>query len=313
MATPSADAAWRNVQIALGRTAQAFARSAHREAIGITQKAVTYQVGKAAQAGFVDAYETSALRLFAASMDATYKDLPDLVARKVINSIQAVERSTIGATEAQRRDNTDVAMVMERFAELVNDAVLDRYLEEFSGRSYREGDPDRRSGGIERFLRGDDPIAEALGHDVVMSLAKAVNDDDVPHIFRLNYGTESLVGGAKAGTAPPTFNVSMVPGAIGQTVTLAGQRSAGFPFPGREGGPVFRYRLAMGSQGQVQLYRSSDRPTGGGIIRSDQQRPSQGIAPSYFVEWGIADATRALPPEFKNLIDRWKRRVTRIR
>lgn len=274
-------------------------------AVNVAKKAVVYEGKKATKRAIVNTYSTSVGQLWAASMNQSFRGLGDDTANALLKGAQAIQRATIGDTKAAQRDNEEIEEVMRVFAERINTEILEQYLEEFSGRSYRESDPSRRSGGIERYLRKK-TVARPIGHNVEVSLQSAVGDDDVPHIFRLNYGTRSLVGGEKAGVRAPVFKISMVPGAPSLTKDLAGRRRPGFRYPGK----AFKFSLTLGSAGQVQLY--GGEPAGRRIGFGTETRPSRGIAPSYFVEYGLTEATKQFPRDMKALIDRWKRRAARI-
>ena len=289
------------------RTLNAFDDAVRAAGVDIARKAVAYQGKQAMKRAVVNVYSTSIAQLWALSMQQTFADLEESTANALLKGAQAIQRATIGETEAQQRDNEEIEVLMSQFADRINEEILEQYLQEFSGRSYRESDPARRSGGIERFLRKG-TVAHAEGHNVEVSLRSAVADDDVPHIFRLNYGTKSLTGAEKGGTRPPNFTISMVPGASGSSRVLSGSRRPGFYFPGGR----FTYRLAMGGAGQIQLYRSSDFNNQNRIGGGTRPRPSQGIAPSYFVEYGLTEAAKQFPQEMKQLIDRWRRRVAQI-
>jgi hypothetical protein len=287
---------------------RAFSLGAQTIAVDIVKMGVQYQAQQGLKEAVVPAYTTSMKKIMGSSLRESFKDADERVQNALLKATQATFRATVGGTEAEQRDNKDIKRLMKVFARNVNQEILRTYQEEFSGRSYRTGaDEKRRSGGIERFLKRN-KIAKATGHELTVSLAAAVNDDDVPHIFRLNYGTESLKGGAKAGYRAPNFKISMVPGSSTYSTRLEGERRPGFYYPGG----AFFYRLMLGSAGQVQLYRASNSTSGKRIGGGREPQPSQGIAPNYFVEYGFTEAAKVFPQEMQAIIRNWKRRVHKI-
>lgn len=293
---------------AIRRAKQLEAELIKQGAIHAAQEVVQYQALGAARTMLARQYTTSAAQLFASSLAATYKSVPQETANTVLKAIRAVERATIGGTQAEQRDNADIKLAMEALADYINDEILNNYQEQFSGRGYRRGDDARHSGELQLFLRRK-LLAKAVGHDLVVSTAPAANDADVPHFFRLNYGTESLTGGRKGGVRPPRFSVSLVPGASSQPVDLSEPRRPGFMYPGKG----FKHTLTLGSAGQVQLYGGKEGISGRRIGFGTEMRPSAGIAPSYFVEYGVKDGLRHASTEFQEMLNRWKRRVARLK
>lgn len=286
------------------------------QAVSITADAVAYQVGRRSAEIIAQTYAFHAAQMFASSLETTLKNIPDEVAETTLKALDAIDKATLQANQAQRADNRDVTAVMQRLAENVNQEILEQYIEDFGGHSYRQGDPQRRSGEMEAFLE-QRLLAQAAGMTMTVSTAPAVGNPNVPHLFRLNYGTRSLNGPEKAGERPPTFSVSIIPGGDRVSTTLDGPRRPGFYYPGR----AFTYRLAigpasLGRPGAVQLYRSGDAMSGrriGGGSYSQGVKPSQGIAPSFFIEYGIRNGLQTMPHEFQKVIRRWERRVSRIK
>ena len=274
-------------------------------ALDVAEDAVIYQTTEGLKSMIASTYSTSAAQLFASALADVAARSDEATQNLIIKAVRAVEGATIGVTEVQQRDNAEINAIFARFAETINDTILENYIAKFGGHSYRDGDPARKSGELERFL-AEGKLAKAEGMGITVSLKPAVNDADVPHIFRLNYGTKSLVGREKTGVRAPTFKVSLVPGARARSRVLSGARRPGFYFPGRLGGASFSYHLNTAA-GVVQLHRAS-----GGPGTSIAQRPSQGIAPSYFIEQGVTEAADQLPLEVKALIRRWKQRVARM-
>lgn len=245
-------------------------------------------------------YSISATQMVASAFGRGLQNMSNDAANTLLKAFNAIQQASVGDPT---RDNAEVTAAMQLFADKINEEILEAYLREFGGRSYRQGDESRRSGGIENFLRKG-KMAQADGHKLTISWAPAVNDDDVPHIFRLNYGTKAhsqAAGGAKQGRRPPIFRIRMVPGAPSVAKELRGERRKAFTYPGGQ----FPFRLNMGSAGQVQLFYADGRNTLRGPM------PSRGIAPSYFVEYGITAAGNILPREFDQMIKRWQRRVAR--
>lgn len=288
----------RELQLQLQRTRRAARRALNNEVIEVTKKFIDYQIAEEAKRLLLREYRFSAARVFGSSLERTLNQIPERTANASINAINAIERATIGDTPAAQRDNKDLKAIARRTARNMNKEILEAYVASFSGRSYRVGDPNRRSGEIEAFLRKN-KIVRAEGHDVVATLAPAANDDNVPHIFRLNYGTQSLKGGAKAGQPVPTFAVTLIPGApVSQTFEVS--RRPGFYLP------LFPFVTRLGPVGEIRLFPNS---RGG----KNSGQPSQGIAPSYFVERGIANAAQYMREDYRDLIQKWERRVSQIR
>lgn len=287
----------------LSRTRKAFAKRYAGEIANVTEKTINYKIGQMAKREMVQEYQFSAARIFSASLEGVLRDIPDRTANATLKALTAVERATIGATEAERRDNKDLRRIAQKTAKTMNREILAAYLARFSGRSYRTGDKQRRSGQLESFLKSA-KLAVADGHDVRVSLAPAVGNPKVPHIFRLNYGTESLRGSSKSGDRPPTFAVTLINGATATQRLSPQARRKGFEFPGARG-RSFNYIVTLGAFGQVQLFANKNGIQG--------PRPSRGIAPSYFVEHGIANSADFMRGDYAQLIQLWKRRVARIR
>lgn len=294
---------------ALGRLRRSLARGVHKELVTSVVKGVNHHMTETGGRTLVNVYVTDLQQMLAASMQGTLKNLPQQAQRNLLGAGRLVEEATIGATPAAREKNAEIIKLMEDLASDINAEILEQYIEAYGDSdSYREGDPARRSGGIERFLRKN-VIAEAEGHVLTVSLDKAVNDDDVPHIFRLNYGTRSLVGGEKAGNRPPHFSISLVPGAPTRQRELSAPRRPGFYYPG---GPFRnKFILTVGGNNSVQL--NSRRGTRIGIGNPGQMYPSQGIAPTYFVEYGLAEALAKFPHEFQQkVLHRWRQRIKNL-
>lgn len=252
----------------------------------------------------VQTYHTSALQLFGSALETTFRDMPEVTAEKLLSAVNEINRVTIGDSQEAQRDNKDINDLFKRVAKAMNQEIFEQYISEFGGRSYRQGDPSRRSGEITKFLKKKNAVARAENGTLTASLSRAVNDANVPHLFRLNYGTEADPGskGTKPGDRPPTFKLSIVPGAREISGSLGGPRRPAF---GGYPGGVFPFIVKIGAAGQVQLF-GNERGIRG-------RRPSAGIAPSYFIEEGIANSMHHFPQEFRALISRWEGRVARIR
>lgn len=308
---------------ALGQ-ARRIARSIYAgAAIEQSKKLVKYQVARKSINYYAEEYTISAARIFASSLETVLKNIPEELAQTTLKALDALEEATIGNTPEARKDNRDIQKIMVRLAEHVNRDILEQYKMDFGGRSYRENDPQRRSGELEAFLE-QKLLANAMGMEMQVSLAPAVGNPSVPHIFRLNYGTESLNGPEKMGERPPKFTVSILPGGESVAATLGGPRRPGFSYPGK----AFTYRLSlgppnMGRPGAIQLYKARDSISGrvtypggaesggriGGGTFANGRKPSQGIAPSYFIQYGIAGGLQHTPVEFQKLMNKWKQRA----
>lgn len=232
-------------------------------------------------------------------------DLEKMSATQV-NALNAMRQAIVSSTE---RDEEEFAAYMQLLADRANEAILERYLQEFpSSNRYDSGiGGERKSGAIEDFLRRF-PLVSVDGLNLRVDLSPA-SSDEVPHFFRLNYGTQSKVE-TKPGYAPPKFQFRFTPSAT-TTVQMGAQpRSKAFTFPGgrRAGSYVKGYSFGTGPTGKVRIF-GLNTPGGGSEVFT-KARHASGIAPSYFVEYGVADAfsQSTVSSDLKATLDRIKKR-----
>lgn len=291
------------------RMAVVVAQAAASDAIDVVHNSAIEELSGEAREVLFQEFRIAAIDMVGSAFADGFRQMGEQAANNLTKAADAIMEATVGL---EGRDNEEISAAMQALSDRINEEILEAYLEDFGGRSYRIGDDSRKSGNLESFLQRR-LLSKADGMEVQISLAPAINNPDVPHLLRLNYGTKAhpeAKGGEKYGNRPPTFSISFVPGAPSVTKQLDGPRRPAFMYPGKVGNS-FPYRIAIGGAGEVQVHYAQQNAQGGGAALIGP-KPSRGIGPSYFVEYGISRAADTLPREFRTLINRWKRRVARV-